>query len=148
MAIVTPTDHPTSFRNRCVIEFWWRFCVVTLLFGFFCWCKGICNRTESDLFLFLIKMGKFIANKGVLEKKNTSLRKPSSPGLLINHGHSFPLDYLSLTECNDRFHKSAQATYVPLDNKVNINFLYQCVKKVINIIYMLVQHDTINKSNK
>ena len=30
MAIVTPTDRPKSFRNRCVIEV----CVVTLLVGF------------------------------------------------------------------------------------------------------------------
>ena len=31
----------------------WRFCVVTLLFGFFCGCRVFCHRTESDLFLFL-----------------------------------------------------------------------------------------------
>ena len=30
------------------------FCVVTLLFGFFCGCRGFCHRSESDLFLFLI----------------------------------------------------------------------------------------------
>ena len=29
------------------------FCVVTLFFGFFCWCRGFCHRTESDIFLFL-----------------------------------------------------------------------------------------------
>ena len=29
-----------------------RFCVFTLLFGFFCWCRGFCHRTESYLFLF------------------------------------------------------------------------------------------------
>ena len=28
-------------------------CVVTLLFGFFCGCRGFCHKTESDLFLFL-----------------------------------------------------------------------------------------------
>ena len=31
------------------------FCVVTLLFGMFCWCKGFCHMTESDLFLFLFR---------------------------------------------------------------------------------------------
>ena len=25
------------------------FCVVTLLFGFFCWCRCFCHRTESDI---------------------------------------------------------------------------------------------------
>ena len=33
--------------------FWWRFYVVTSLFGLFCGCSGFCHRTESDLFLFL-----------------------------------------------------------------------------------------------
>ena len=36
----TPTDRVKSVRNRCEIEFLWRFCVVTLLFGFFCGCRG------------------------------------------------------------------------------------------------------------
>ena len=40
-------------QSLCNWSFWWRFCVVTLLFGFFCGCKGFCHRTESDLFLFL-----------------------------------------------------------------------------------------------
>ena len=30
-------------------------CVVTLPFWHFCWCRGFCHRTESDLFLFLLK---------------------------------------------------------------------------------------------
>ena len=50
---VTPTDRPKSVRNSCVINFLWRFYVVTLLFGLFCGCRGFCHRTESDLFLFL-----------------------------------------------------------------------------------------------
>ena len=52
MTAVTPTDRPYSVRNSC--EFWWRFYVVTLLFGLFCGCRGFCHRTESDLFLFLL----------------------------------------------------------------------------------------------
>ena len=55
VAVVTPTDRPKSVRNRCVIEL---FCgvvyVVTLPFWHFCWCRGFCHRTESDLFLFLL----------------------------------------------------------------------------------------------
>ena len=52
MAIITPADRPKSVRNRCVIEvFGGVLCVVTLLFGFFCRCKGFCHRAESDLFL-------------------------------------------------------------------------------------------------
>ena len=43
---------PQSLCNR---SFWWRFFfVVTLLFGFFCECRGVCHRTKSDLFLFLL----------------------------------------------------------------------------------------------
>ena len=37
MATVTLTDRRKSIRNRCVTKvtksFWWRFCVVTLVFG-------------------------------------------------------------------------------------------------------------------
>ena len=51
MAIVTLADRPKSVRNRCVI-FGGVLCVVTLLLGFFCRCKGFCHRAESDLFLF------------------------------------------------------------------------------------------------
>ena len=56
-AIITPADRPKSVRNRCVIEvFGGVLCVVTLLFGFFCRCKGFCHRAESDLFLFLLEL--------------------------------------------------------------------------------------------
>ena len=42
-----------SVHNRCYRSFWWRFCVLTLLFGFFfSGCRGFCHRTELDLFLF------------------------------------------------------------------------------------------------
>ena len=57
VAVVTRTDRPKSVRNRCVIEL---FCdvvyVVILPFWQFCWCRGFCHRTESDLFLFHLKL--------------------------------------------------------------------------------------------
>ena len=64
VALVTPTDRPKSVRNRCLIElFCGVVCVVTLPFWHFCWCRGFCHRTESDLFLFLLskyaKYGKY-----------------------------------------------------------------------------------------
>ena len=56
MTAVTPTDRPKSVRNSCVIKvFGGVFYVVTLLFGLFCGCRGFCHRTESDLFLFLLR---------------------------------------------------------------------------------------------
>ena len=56
VAIVTPTDRPKSVRNRCLIElFCGVVCVVTLPFWHFCWCRGFCHGTESDLFLFLLQ---------------------------------------------------------------------------------------------
>ena len=55
MAVVTPTDRPKSVRNRCVIElFCGIVCVVTLPFWHFCWCRGFCHRTESNLLPFLL----------------------------------------------------------------------------------------------
>ena len=50
--VVTPTDRPQSIRNRCDIEiFGGVFCVVMLLCVFSCELRGVCHRTESDLFL-------------------------------------------------------------------------------------------------
>ena len=52
VAVVTPTDRPKSVRNRCLIEpFCGVVCVVTLPFWHFCWCRGFCHRTGSDLLL-------------------------------------------------------------------------------------------------
>ena len=54
VVIVTPTDRRKSVRNRCVIELSCGVvCIVTLPFLHFCWCRGFCHRTDSDLFLFL-----------------------------------------------------------------------------------------------
>ena len=48
---------PQSLCNR---SFWWRFYVVTVLFGFFCGRTGFCHRTELDLFLFFSHSYKLI----------------------------------------------------------------------------------------
>ena len=54
VAVVTPTDRPKSVRNCCLIEL---FCgvvyVVTLSLWHFCWYRGFCHRTGSDLLLFV-----------------------------------------------------------------------------------------------
>ena len=51
VAVFTPTDRSKSVRNRCVIElFCGVVCVVTFPLWNFCWCRGFCHRTESDLF--------------------------------------------------------------------------------------------------
>ena len=46
----------TVLRRSAIVvlsRFWWRFCVVKLLFGFFCECRDfVYHRTESDLFIF------------------------------------------------------------------------------------------------
>ena len=52
VAVVTPTYRPKSVRNRCLIELFCDVvCVVTLPFWHFCWCRGFCHRTGSDLLL-------------------------------------------------------------------------------------------------
>ena len=52
--VATPTDCPKSVRNCCLIElFCGVVCVVTLPFWHFCWCRGFCHRTRSDLLLFV-----------------------------------------------------------------------------------------------
>ena len=54
VAVVTPTDRPKSIRNCCLIElFCGVVCVVTLSLWHFCWYRGFCHRTGSDLLLFV-----------------------------------------------------------------------------------------------
>ena len=50
--LVTPTDHPKSARNRCVIEVFGAVCVLSFGYRIFCWYRGFCHRNESDLLLF------------------------------------------------------------------------------------------------
>ena len=59
MAINTSTDRPKSVRNRFKIfkiEVFGGVFVLSRCFFDFFWgrCRGICHRTESDLFLFLL----------------------------------------------------------------------------------------------
>ena len=49
--VIITTPVLQSLYNR---TFWWCFCVVTLPFWHFCWHKEFCQRTKSELFLFLI----------------------------------------------------------------------------------------------
>ena len=54
VTVVTPTDRPKSVRNCCLIElFCGVVCVVTLPLWHFCWYRGFCHRTGSDLLLFV-----------------------------------------------------------------------------------------------
>ena len=51
VAAVTPTDSPKSIGNCCLIALLCGVvCFVILPFWDFCWCRGFCNGTESDLF--------------------------------------------------------------------------------------------------
>ena len=66
VAVVTPTDRPKSVRNCCLIELLCGVvCVVTLPFWHFCWCRGFCHRTWSDLLLFVFVEASFIGWKRV-----------------------------------------------------------------------------------
>ena len=54
VAIVTPTNHPKSARNRCVTEVFGGVYEFNIAFWIYCRCRGFCHRTESDLFFFLL----------------------------------------------------------------------------------------------
>ena len=56
VAVVTSPDRPKSVRNRCEIceTFLWRCLCCYVALWHFCWWRGFCHRTESDLFLFLL----------------------------------------------------------------------------------------------
>ena len=54
VSTITIIDRPKSVRNRCVIEVFGGVCVCCpLVFRIFCWYRGFCHRTGSDLLLFL-----------------------------------------------------------------------------------------------
>ena len=54
VAIATPIDRLKSVRNRCLINFFCGVvCVVALPFWHFGWCTGFCQKTGSDLLLFV-----------------------------------------------------------------------------------------------
>ena len=89
VALVTPTDRPKSVRNRCLIElFCGVVCVVTLPFWHFCWCRGFCHRTESDLFLFLLEAGDNQSLKIQLARLGIEPRSSCSASQKLNHSAS------------------------------------------------------------
>ena len=95
VAVVTPTDHPKSVRNCCLIEL---FCgvvrVVTLPFWHFCWCRGFCHRTGSDLLLFVLIPGDFYRTFATGEaSQQRTLTLPDT--------WSFPIFDLHLLSCRD-----------------------------------------------
>ena len=76
VAVVTPTDRPKSVRDCCLIElFCGVVCVVTLPFWHFCWCRGFCHRTGSDLLLFVnISKGRLSQRMGIFVWRTWTLR--------------------------------------------------------------------------
>ena len=54
MTAVTPTERPKSVRNRCVIEVFVAFFILSWCFWIFLWMYGVCHRTESDVFFFVL----------------------------------------------------------------------------------------------
>ena len=79
MTVVTPTDRPKSVLSRCVIEAFGGVFVLSIVSRIFCWYRGFCHRTESDLLLFLFSKTSSICLYAVLQDFNTSRwnRQPS-----------------------------------------------------------------------
>ena len=59
MTVVTPTDCHKSVPNRCVIEVFGGIFVLSFGFRIFCWYRGFCYRTESDLLPSLCELNYF-----------------------------------------------------------------------------------------
>ena len=53
MTVVISTERPKSVRNRRVIEAFGGVFVLSICFRIFCWYRGFCYRTRSDLLVFL-----------------------------------------------------------------------------------------------
>ena len=70
-----------SYPSRSTIAnwtFWWRFCFVTLPFSRFCWWRGFCHRTESDLVPFLFQTLTFTTKKKLNFKDSSGTFKDKS----------------------------------------------------------------------
>ena len=108
MAIVTPTDSPKSVRNCCLIEhFWLRFCVINFFLWIFCWYRGFCHWTESDLFLFQLQIdiseyGKHKGRRGPRTGWGGSRRQQGEMG--ANSAEVHPL-----RRTHPRTHREAEA---------------------------------------
>ena len=91
VAIVTPTDRPKSVHNRCVSQVLVAFFVVTLLFGFFCRCRGFCHRTESDLYLFhFLRIAIYVYGRKVnISRYYGGIGRVKSGQIVLNRGLVF-----------------------------------------------------------
>ena len=126
MAVNTPTERPKSICNRCVIElFCGVVCVVTLPFWHFCWCKGFCHRTESDLFLFKCAKpcDEFVSVKGTpwRQEEDASFAMILTKCDVYNHAKlycswEFGMDYL-LSKC---IHQSTERVKEWILNQIGI----------------------------
>ena len=84
VAVVTPTDRPKSVRNCCLIElFCGVVCVATLPLWHFCWYRGFCHRTGSDLLLFVLAFVLFVETSDILYRTDIILDCDIITGLNI-----------------------------------------------------------------
>ena len=60
VTFVIPTDRRKSVCKHCVIEVFGGVFVSSIGFRIFCWYRGFCHRTESDLLIFLLASVVFI----------------------------------------------------------------------------------------
>ena len=86
-------------RSAIVVEskFLGRFCVVALLFTFFCGCRRFLHRTESDLVLFLLSLERILSLLPFLHPKYKKIPSFKLTSSYVNHS---PYKNLNFTNKN------------------------------------------------
>ena len=124
--IVTPTDRPKSVRNRCVIEV---FCGVFVLsrcfLDFFCRCGSFCHRTESDLFLFLLKI---LNEQAASTVKRVALELGGNAPFIVFDSADIDAAVQGLMGC--KFRCSGQVSYIFILIIYNTWYIYHIVTQI------------------
>ena len=131
-------NNQNSGTSYCFIMFWWRFCVVTLLFGFFCEWRGFCHWTESEQRNF--KLAKLLAKKEDVEVDTLSEWIKSFADVLkrrirrlkhyVNTRHESIFSDPDIVTEFSRLHENF--VIVPAD-KASDNYTFVCKRHYISI---------------
>ena len=127
VAVVNPTDHPKSVRNRCFIElFCVVVCVVTLPFWHFCWCRGFCHSTGSDLLLFVsIHISttwwmSLLVDQEVPDGTCSQVLRSTSVAELVRRGKKLDVDKLKQEISRRDSHAVCNETHIAKWNRINL----------------------------
>ena len=87
-ATVSRPEEDESDMPLCNRSFWWRLCVLSFGFRIFCWYRGFCHRTGSDLLLFVSDLEEYIlVDEADSDGSNDETVQDDVPKVYDSHFH-------------------------------------------------------------